>query len=206
MLALLAQEVTSGPAGGGTPASSAQPRQEQKPAAQPVKKQALRDAKEQAAAQPAHRIPPPPRAAVQVLSLYNIWTHEVLPVPADRPPPPTEVSHFLRCHFSNQFCEMDPRLIPTVQRAATRFRVVRVEVVSGFRSPKYNLFLRKKGHEVARESEHPQGQAIDFRIPQVPTRTLLRFVRSLHLGGVGYYPDSHFVHADTGRVRFWRGH
>jgi uncharacterized protein YcbK (DUF882 family) len=31
-------------------------------------------------------------------------------------------------------------------------------------------------------------------------------VRSLHLGGVGYYPESKFVHADVGPIRFWRGH
>jgi uncharacterized protein YcbK (DUF882 family) len=66
--------------------------------------------------------------------------------------------------------------------------------------------LRKKGHEVARDSEHPRGHAVDFRIPQVPTKVLLRWVRSLHLGGVGYYPESKFVHCDVGRVRFWRGH
>jgi uncharacterized protein YcbK (DUF882 family) len=34
----------------------------------------------------------------------------------------------------------------------------------------------------------------------------LRFVRSLRLGGVGFYPESKFVHADVGRIRFWRGH
>jgi uncharacterized protein YcbK (DUF882 family) len=66
--------------------------------------------------------------------------------------------------------------------------------------------LRKKGHEVARDSEHPRGHAVDFRIPDVPTLTLLRFIKSLHLGGVGYYPESNFVHADVGRIRFWRGH
>ena len=65
--------------------------------------------------------------------------------------------------------------------------------------------LRKKGRQVARDSEHPRGDAVDFRIPQVPTRTLLRFVRTLHMGGVGYYPESQFVHTDTGRVRYWRG-
>ena len=26
------------------------------------------------------------------------------------------------------------------------------------------------------------------------------------LYGVGYYPESKFVHCDVGRVRFWRGH
>jgi uncharacterized protein YcbK (DUF882 family) len=34
----------------------------------------------------------------------------------------------------------------------------------------------------------------------------LAFVRQQRLGGVGYYPVSAFVHADVGRVRFWRGH
>jgi uncharacterized protein YcbK (DUF882 family) len=79
-------------------------------------------------------------------------------------------------------------------------------VVSGFRAPKYNLLLRKKGHEVARESQHPLGHAVDFRLPGLSTRHLLQFVRGLHLGGVGYYPRSAFVHADVGPVRYWRGH
>ncbi len=50
-----------------------------------------------------------------------------------------------------------------------------------------------------------RGQAIDFRLPDVKTKVLLKFVRSLHLGGVGYYPESRFVHADVGRVRTWVG-
>jgi uncharacterized protein YcbK (DUF882 family) len=91
-------------------------------------------------------------------------------------------------------------------RAAEKFHARYVEVVSGFRAPKYQLMLRKKGHEVARDSQHPRGTAIDFRVAGVPTKLLLRFVKSLHLGGVGYYPESKFVHADVGPIRFWRGH
>jgi hypothetical protein len=155
---------------------------------------------------PAHAPPVPARAAAVPFSLYNVWTHEILPVPPEQPPPADMINRFLRCHFTNQSTKMDGRLLPTILRAARRFRAWRIEIVSGFRSPKYNLILRKKGHEVARESEHPRGEAVDFRLPQVPTRALLRFVRSLHLGGVGFYPESQFVHADVGRVRFWRGH
>jgi hypothetical protein len=155
---------------------------------------------------PQKRRPPaPPHAATPVVSLVNVWTHEILPVAPAQPPPSGEVDRFLRCHFTNRSTHMDGRLVPTVLRAAQRFRSSRVEIVSGYRSPKYNLMLRKKGRQVARDSEHPRGDAIDFRIPQVPTRTLLRFVRTLHMGGVGYYPESQFVHADTGRVRYWRG-
>ena len=152
------------------------------------------------------RLPPPPRAALPVLSLYNVWTDEVLPVPLERDVRPAELDRFLRCHFTNQSTHMAPGLLPVVVRAARRFRASRIEVVSGYRAPKYNLWLRKKGHEVARDSQHPRGTAVDFRVAGVPTRVLLKYVRSLHLGGVGYYPESKFVHADVGPIRFWKGH
>ena len=79
-------------------------------------------------------------------------------------------------------------------------------MVSAYRAPKYNLLLRKKGHETARDSQHPLGHAIDFRLPGLPTKQLLRFVRSLRAGGVGFYPESAFVHCDVGRIRYWSGH
>jgi uncharacterized protein YcbK (DUF882 family) len=143
-----------------------------------------------------------------ILTLHNVWTRESLPVALDgtRFAPVASFDALTRCHYTNQATTMDPRLIATVVRAAAKFSARYVEVVSGFRAPKYQLMLRKKGHEVARDSEHPRGQAVDFRIPRVATRTLLRFVKSLRLGGVGYYPESNFVHADVGRVRYWRGH
>ena len=148
----------------------------------------------------------PAAAAQLVLTLHNVWTNESVPVSPARALDPELFDELTRCHFTNQTTAMDERLLPVILRAATKFGARYVEIVSGFRAPKYQLMLRKKGHEVARDSEHPRGHAVDFRIPEVPTRTLLRFVRSLHLGGVGYYPESRFVHADVGRVRFWRGH
>lgn len=158
------------------------------------------------------RAPRPGRPPEPVLTLHNVWTNESLPVVIDKtaaglvPEPAAPFDQLARDHFTNQAAPMDARLFQTVVRAAERFHARYVEIVSGFRAPKYQLMLRKKGHEVARDSQHPQGHAVDFRIPTVKTRTLLRFVKSLHLGGVGYYPESRFVHADVGRVRFWRGH
>lgn len=165
----------------------------------------------------------PAPAAAPVLTLHNVWTNESLPVvmtpapePFDRrwsvvtPPVPPAVSppfnQLVRDHFTNQATTMDGRLFQTVVRAAEKFHARYVEIVSGFRAPKYQLMLRKKGHEVARDSQHPRGSAVDFRVAGVPTKLLLRFVRSLRLGGVGYYPESKFVHADVGPIRFWRGH
>lgn len=152
---------------------------------------------------------PKPLPAAHVLTLHNMWTNESLPLvigAAAAAPDDPRFDTLTRCHYTNQATTMDPRLEGAILRAAEKFKATYVEIVSGFRAPKYQLMLRKKGHEVARDSEHPRGHAVDFRIPNVPTKVLLRFVRSLHLGGVGYYPESRFVHCDVGRVRFWKGH
>jgi uncharacterized protein YcbK (DUF882 family) len=148
----------------------------------------------------------PARVAARVNTLHNVWTNESLPVLMGQPQAQPRFDELTHCHYTNQATSMDARLVETVLKAAQKFKASYVEIVSGFRAPKYQLMLRKKGHEVARDSEHPRGHAVDFRIPGVMTKRLLSYVRSLHLGGVGYYPESHFVHADVGRIRFWRGH
>jgi uncharacterized protein YcbK (DUF882 family) len=112
---------------------------------------------------------------------------------------------FLRDHFTNQPTNMDTRLIGVLEHVAGKFSAKRIEVVSGYRSPKYNLMLRKKGHQVARHSQHMEGNAVDFRIRGVATKSVLHYVKSLRLGGVGYYPNSQFVHSDTGPIRYWTG-
>src|ERR1041385_2727855 len=100
---------------------------------------------------------------------------------------------------------MDLRLVNVLASVANKFSAKRIDVVSGYRSPKYNLMLRKKGHQVARNSQHMEGNAVDFRIRGVGTRQILHYVRSLRVGGVGFYPHSQFVHSDTGRVPYWTG-
>jgi uncharacterized protein YcbK (DUF882 family) len=89
--------------------------------------------------------------------------------------------------------------------AAKNFRSDIVIVVSAFRHPKYNLILRKKGHQVARDSQHTHGDAIDFYVPRVPTLALHAWAKNQRLGGVGLYLGSGFVHMDTGKVRYWSG-
>ncbi|MCS6913673.1 MAG: DUF882 domain-containing protein [Myxococcales bacterium] len=147
----------------------------------------------------AHR---PARGAEPVVSLHNLWTGEVLPL-RRAPVQPERWSLFLRCHHTNQRIEMDGRLLDLLRRAAARFHASVVHIISGFRAPKYNLMLRKKGRQVARDSQHTHGHAIDFRLPGVQLAALRRFVLAQRLGGVGYYPRSEFVHADTGPVRSW---
>lgn len=147
------------------------------------------------------------RKPAPLVNLKNGWTDEILAVEAREQATVDQATwdEFLRCHYTNQARRMERRLVPVVLGAALHFHKDVVQIVSAYRAPKYNLMLRKKGHEVARQSQHTQGTAVDFRIPGVGTQALLDHVRSLHAGGVGFYPDSAFVHADTGPVRYWTG-
>jgi len=148
---------------------------------------------------------PPVGSRMQpIVTLFNLWNREALPLLAGRPyKRPFQL--FLHDHYTKESTFADTRLATLLAAAALRFHATRVDVVSGYRSPKYNLMLRKKGHQVARESQHTQGTAVDFRVRGVHTDTLRDFVRGLHVGGVGYYPRTRFIHADTGKVRQWTG-
>lgn len=157
----------------------------------------------------------------KVVNVFNTWTHETVAVELDerkvsiaaarralarvRDEVNALANEALRCHFTNEPAEMDARLFGVLALAARHFGVERVEIISGFRAEKYNLTLRKKGHQVARNSQHTRGNAVDFRLPGVGTRRLRDYARALRLGGVGYYPKSGFVHVDVGPIRTWRG-
>jgi uncharacterized protein YcbK (DUF882 family) len=107
---------------------------------------------------------------------------------------------------------LDERLLGLLRELAAKHVGSRIELVSGYRSPKLNEMLRKKGHHVASHSQHSLGHACDFRVvPQgqalaLDPRDVEREIRDLGWsGGVGVYPakDDRFVHADVGPNRSW---
>ncbi|MBW2514043.1 MAG: DUF882 domain-containing protein [Deltaproteobacteria bacterium] len=77
-------------------------------------------------------------------------------------------------------------------------------ILSGYRCPETNAFLKKKGWAVASQSLHEKGKAVDIRLPKVQVSSLRRAAYHLKLGGVGYYPQLNFVHVDVGSIRYWR--
>lgn len=77
------------------------------------------------------------------------------------------------------------------------------EVISGYRSPKTNAMLLKKTEGVEKDSYHMQGRAIDVRLADVKLKYLHRAALDLKAGGVGYYPQSNFLHVDSGVLRAW---
>ncbi|HRD46487.1 MAG TPA: DUF882 domain-containing protein [Caulobacter sp.] len=84
-------------------------------------------------------------------------------------------------------------------------------IISAFRSPATNEMLQDQSaavngsSQVARKSLHMEGKAIDMRLNDVSLTGLRDAALALQGGGVGYYPDSGFVHVDIGPVRTWQG-
>lgn len=114
------------------------------------------------------------------------------------------ISHVLRDHRTNEVTAIDSRLLDLLHRVRTALDADRpFEVISGYRSPASNRMLVANTTGVARHSLHLEGKAVDVRIAGIALADLRRAGLLLRGGGVGYYPDSDFVHLDVGRVRAW---
>ncbi len=116
-----------------------------------------------------------------------------------------EINRLMRDHRNGAVHSIAPQLLDVLFQIQNRVRTRKpIEIISAYRSPQTNALLREGDSDgVAAHSFHMKGKAIDIRIPGMPLRTLYRAALSLRAGGVGYYPDSNFVHIDIGPVRHW---
>lgn len=105
-----------------------------------------------------------------------------------------EISHFLDRTADGSAPLLHPRLLQNLQKVVDRFPGRRVEVVSAYRPPR-----GERG-----SSRHCKAKALDFRIQGVPNARLRDYVRTFEGSGVGYYPNSTFIHLDVrDRRAFW---
>ncbi|CAN5277153.1 hypothetical protein BH11MYX1_BH11MYX1_49270 [soil metagenome] len=162
--------------------------------------------KDREAASKSVEHPAPPVAGVKPVPLSNLYNEHTLEwLAVDPAALPVNADHFLRDHYTNEAMQMARQLVPIVVAAAQHFKIDTVNIVSAFRHPKFNLVLRKKGHQVARDSQHSHGNAIDFFLATIPTQVLHAWAKAQKRGGVGIYLQSGFVHMDIGPVRYWSG-
>lgn len=174
------------------------------------KKSAFLAAKQAAAPRPEDcpqdpRCRAPLRAGDQakpVLYARHLHTLEVMPLLGQ---PAALLRRFFRCRFTDEPADHPADLIAGVVAAAEHFGARQIHIISGFRHPKFNLMLTKKGREAARDSQHTRSQAIDFTLPGVDAGKLYKYALKKWKGGVGFYPVSQFVHLDTGKRRTWKG-
>jgi uncharacterized protein YcbK (DUF882 family) len=116
-----------------------------------------------------------------------------------------KINHILRDHRTGETKEIDVGLLDLLFALARKAGAEEgiFHVISGYRSPRTNDFLRQCGGGVAANSLHLAGKAVDIRVPGVQLRVLYRAALALRGGGVGFYPKSDFIHVDVGRVRCW---
>jgi uncharacterized protein YcbK (DUF882 family) len=146
---------------------------------------------------------------IRALAFHNLHTDERLHVDYwrngkyDRAAL-AKINYLLRDHYSGDEHPMDVRLIDLVHDLQNKLgNHGAVEVISGYRSPATNMHLAQLSDGVARRSYHTKGMAIDLRLPGTPLAKIHRTALAMRRGGVGYYPDSQFVHVDVGPVRTW---
>ncbi len=143
----------------------------------------------------------------RVLDMYNIHTGESLDIKyydsgIYDPKGLDEINYFLRCHYTDDVKDIDIGVLDFLYGIKeTVGKDKEVQIISGYRSEKYNRYLRSLGRNVSRNSLHLLGLALDFRIPGISNDKLSKIARAFHAGGVGRYPE--FVHIDTGPVRNW---
>lgn len=114
------------------------------------------------------------------------------------------VDHVLRDHRTDEIKRIDPQLLDLLHAISHELECPHpFDVISAYRSPTTNAYLRFMSRRVAEHSLHMDGKAIDLRISGWASQTVRRVAVDLRMGGVGYYPRSNFVHVDVGPVRYW---
>jgi uncharacterized protein YcbK (DUF882 family) len=147
--------------------------------------------------------------SVKSISLYNIHTGEKLETTfwADGsyiPEAVADLNHLLRDYRNNSATDMNTDLFDLLHTIRTDMGSNEpFQIISGYRSPETNAMLRSQSSGVAKHSLHMEGKAIDINLPGRNLADLRKVAMGIGRGGVGYYPDSNFVHVDVGRVRHW---
>jgi uncharacterized protein YcbK (DUF882 family) len=111
----------------------------------------------------------------------------------------------MRDHMANKIHPIDPHLIDLLGDLHGAIGSSEPWVlISGYRSPQTNAYLRRHSGGVAAHSLHMRGLAADVMLEDESIENLHNCALEMARGGVGYYPRSSFVHVDTGAVREWK--
>jgi uncharacterized protein YcbK (DUF882 family) len=116
------------------------------------------------------------------------------------------IDNVLRDHRTGEVARIDHDLLDLLFALRRSLATTApFHVISGYRSQASNEYLRGLGPNtgVAKKSLHIKAKAADIRVPGQDLGRVHEAAMDLRLGGVGYYPDSDFVHVDVGPVRHW---
>jgi uncharacterized protein YcbK (DUF882 family)/LysM repeat protein len=99
------------------------------------------------------------------------------------------LGRILRFYPTGAKTAIDPRLAALIGEVSDHFGGRPLRVVSGFRPYTPAQYTPHSNHNV--------GRAMDFAVEGVPNPVVRDFCRTFRNAGVGYYPNSSFVHLDV---------
>ena len=114
-----------------------------------------------------------------------------------------EINKAFMDYHAHEMIRVDVKLVNLLYDIQQHFGSEQINIVSGYRSQHTNDALRKTHEGVAKNSYHIKGQAVDIYMPNVSLARLKDAALGMQKGGVGYYPNNHFLHVDVGPVRKW---
>lgn len=141
------------------------------------------------------------------LKLYNAHTKETFdgtyrdllgPIPSAM----SDLARFLRDHHTGVVGPVYVETLDILADVMAAAGQTRGTVLSAYRTAATNRKLADRLYGVAEKSQHVNGRAIDVTFDS-KLASAADAARGLRRGGVGWYPNSHFLHLDSGPVRDW---
>jgi murein DD-endopeptidase MepM/ murein hydrolase activator NlpD len=107
-----------------------------------------------------------------------------------------EIRRVLASWRTGKQVDISERLIRLMVKTSDTFGGRPLRIVGGYRE-----------HSYFQDSKHPLGHAVDFSVDGIPNTVLRDFLRTQARVGVGFYPNSSFVHLDVrNRSAYWVDH
>ncbi|HTM44999.1 MAG TPA: DUF882 domain-containing protein [Polyangiaceae bacterium] len=162
----------------------------------PVAKPTAEAAELKAAAQPAPASKPAgPKAGFLILAgTAGSWSgYAILKGDVISPRAKTGIRRVLASWRTGKQMDVPDRLIRLLVSVSNKFGGRSIRIVGGYRE-----------HSFARASRHTLGHAVDFSVDGVTNVALRDYLLTFPSLGVGFYPNSSFVHADVRQTRaYW---
>jgi len=155
----------------------------------------------------ARAVPVAPPPGPWRLRLSNPHTGETFdgPYRDENGPIPSAMANlavFLRDFHANEIIAMDVGVLDFLYSVMGKVGAGEAAILSAYRSRATNEMLARTTFGVAENSQHIYGRALDVHFGEKLAEAM-QAAREMRRGGVGWYPNSGFIHIDSGPVRNW---
>jgi uncharacterized protein YcbK (DUF882 family) len=113
-----------------------------------------------------------------------------------------DLAVFLRDFHSGAIIAYDVAALDFLAAVMSATGQTEAQILSAYRTRETNEMLARTTFGVAENSQHIYGRALDVRFG-VRLADAMQAARGMKRGGVGWYPNSGFIHIDSGPVRNW---